>query len=189
MPAIKYEGKPQSMDLLASHLGKPVRHSELNLIQEDWQRHLEYLRALSVLAHQATEFESQKNRTEGKTAGDVIVKPDLIPYEQQIIGIDENYKSCSSQESEPVVTTTNVEKSSENFETLTYVKTASTVKFSKSPMVTKVPIETEISVELPPPLSKIKAKPTEIRKPVAASTNYGGSGTESPFRTSKVSRH
>ncbi|XP_029405948.2 uncharacterized protein LOC105225980 isoform X1 [Bactrocera dorsalis] len=182
--SIKYEGKPQPMNMLASHLRKPVRQCELNLSHEDWQRHLEHLRALSVLAHQATEFESQKSRTEGKAAGDVVVKPDLIPYEQQVTGSVAISKSSNLQQPEAVGTTTYAKKYSETSDTLMDVKTTSIVKPSKSSMVTKVTIETENPVQLASPLSKIKAKPTEIRKPVAANTN--GSGTESRFKTTKV---
>uniref|UniRef100_A0A034W021 Biotin--protein ligase n=1 Tax=Bactrocera dorsalis TaxID=27457 RepID=A0A034W021_BACDO len=182
--AIKYEGKPQPMNMLASHLRKPVRQCELNLSHEDWQRHLEHLRALSVLAHQATEFESQKSRTEGKAAGDVVVKPDLIPYEQQVTGSVAISKSSNLQQPEAVGTTTYAKKYSETSDTLMDVKTTSIVKPSKSSMVTKVTIETENPVQLASPLSKINAKPTEIRKPVAANTN--DSGTESRFKTTKV---
>ncbi|XP_069968909.1 uncharacterized protein Hcs isoform X2 [Bactrocera oleae] len=184
--SIKYEGKPQPMNLLASHLRKPVRQCEFDLSNEDWQRHLEHLRALSVLAHQATEFESQKNRTEGKTTDDVVVKPDLIPYEQKVIASVANFKSSNSRESENVDTTTNAEKSTETAETLTDVKTASIVKPSKSSMVTKVSIETEKAVKISSPLSKMKTKPTEIRKPVAANTSSDGNGHDSRFKTTKV---
>lgn len=176
--SIKYEGKPQPMNLLASHLRKPVRHSELDLSLEDWQRHLEHLRSLSVLAHQATEFESKKSRAEGKTTGDAVVKPDLIPYEQQA-----NFKSSSSQESEAVVTTSNAEKSSKSS---TGSKTPLNVTPSKSPAVTKVRKETEIADKRSSSLSKIRAKPTEIRKPVVPNTNSSGGGIENRFKTTKV---
>lgn len=47
-----------------------------HLTESEWTKHIECLRGLSVLANQATEYEYNKNRTEGKTG---IVKPDLIP--------------------------------------------------------------------------------------------------------------
>lgn len=46
------------------------------LSAEQWQKHVSGLRDLNILASQASEFEYNKNRTEGKTG---IVKPDLIP--------------------------------------------------------------------------------------------------------------
>lgn len=42
----------------------------------EWAKHIESLRGLSILANQASEYEYNKQRTEGKTG---IVKPDLIP--------------------------------------------------------------------------------------------------------------
>lgn len=44
----------------------------MELDKEGWKKHLEDLRAASVLAHQATEFESHKNRTEGKSKCDIL---------------------------------------------------------------------------------------------------------------------
>ncbi|XP_030376572.1 biotin--protein ligase isoform X2 [Scaptodrosophila lebanonensis] len=75
--SVQLEGKPQPFELLANHLKRSTRNAA-NISVEAWQKHLEDLRALSVLAHQAREFESQKNRTEGKTG---IIKPDLIAHE------------------------------------------------------------------------------------------------------------
>lgn len=71
------EGEPQPFHLLKNHLRKQqtcraMRH--LNM--KEWEKHLTGLRSLSILANQATEYEYNKNRTEGKSG---IVKPDLIP--------------------------------------------------------------------------------------------------------------
>ncbi|BFF89804.1 biotin--protein ligase [Drosophila madeirensis] len=67
-------GDPQPFELLAKHLKRQSR-TTADQDKEGWKKHLEDLRAVSVLAHQATEFEYQKNRTEGKTG---LIKPDLL---------------------------------------------------------------------------------------------------------------
>ncbi|XP_026841068.1 biotin--protein ligase isoform X1 [Drosophila persimilis] len=67
-------GDPQPFELLTKHLKRQSRITA-ELDKEGWKKHLEDLRAVSVLAHQATEFEYQKNRTEGKTG---LMKPDLL---------------------------------------------------------------------------------------------------------------
>ncbi|XP_020713946.1 biotin--protein ligase isoform X1 [Ceratitis capitata] len=181
--SIKYEGKPQPLNLLASHMRKPVRHNEKRLSDEEWLRHLEHLRALSVLAHQATEFECQKVRVEGKTVGSAVIKPDLIPSEQKAAGFQEETKPNSSGEVD-VADGVTTEKSST---TSPSAKTASTATPSKSTMVTKVPIEPTTNVKTISPLSKMRAKPTEIKKPVSATPNSGGNSAESRFKTTKVS--
>ena len=43
---------------------------------DQWEKHINGLRDFGILASQASEYEHNKNRTEGKTG---IVKPDLIP--------------------------------------------------------------------------------------------------------------
>jgi len=60
-------------------LKKPSRVQSL-ISKEEWEKHLEGLRAISVLASQANEFQYNKNRTEGKTG---VIKPDLIPLDQK----------------------------------------------------------------------------------------------------------
>ncbi|XP_034662884.1 biotin--protein ligase isoform X4 [Drosophila subobscura] len=72
--AVLRSGDPQPFELLAKHLKRQSR-TTADLDKEGWKKHLEDLRAVSVLAHQATEFEYQKNRTEGKTG---LIKPDLL---------------------------------------------------------------------------------------------------------------
>ncbi|XP_022223882.2 biotin--protein ligase [Drosophila obscura] len=72
--AVLRSGDPQPFELLAKHLKRQSR-TTADLDKEGWKKHLEDLRAVSVLAHQATEFEHQKNRTEGKTG---VIKPDLL---------------------------------------------------------------------------------------------------------------
>ncbi|XP_026841085.1 biotin--protein ligase isoform X4 [Drosophila persimilis] len=72
--AVLRSGDPQPFELLTKHLKRQSRITA-ELDKEGWKKHLEDLRAVSVLAHQATEFEYQKNRTEGKTG---LMKPDLL---------------------------------------------------------------------------------------------------------------
>lgn len=69
---VKVDGKPQEFDEIAKH----SRWSAVEVVtKEDWKKHLEGIKNLSVLANQASEFEYKKNLTEGKTG---IVQPDLI---------------------------------------------------------------------------------------------------------------
>lgn len=73
--AVRDEGTPQPFEQLCSHMRKLTRTSE-HIEPQEWLKHLNELRSLSVLANQATEFVYNRNRTEGKTG---IIKPDLIP--------------------------------------------------------------------------------------------------------------
>ncbi|XP_017467645.1 PREDICTED: uncharacterized protein LOC108360017 isoform X2 [Rhagoletis zephyria] len=181
--SINYEGKPQPLNMLASHLRKPVRHTEQKLSEEEWQRHLDDLRALSVLAHQATEFESQKGRVEGKVTSAVPVKPDLIPYEQQKVALEKEPKASGTQEVETAAVATAGKSST----TTPSTKTASTATPTKSTVCTKVPSETETSAMTSSPLAKMRAKPTEVKKPGAAKNTVGGTTAESRFKTTKIS--
>lgn len=75
-PAVSLEGIPQPFDLLKNHSRKEFLNRNLKSLSNDqWEKHLNGLRSMSILASQAIEFEYNKNRTEGKTG---IVKPDLI---------------------------------------------------------------------------------------------------------------
>ncbi|XP_062122556.1 biotin--protein ligase isoform X1 [Drosophila sulfurigaster albostrigata] len=76
--SVQREGQPQPIELLTNHVKRQSRTS-IDMNAESWQKHLKDLRALSVLAHQATEFELQKNRTEGKTG---LPKQELTPQRQ-----------------------------------------------------------------------------------------------------------
>lgn len=92
--SVGYEGQPQPYEVMKKHLRKQLTsRCEYQLGEEEWLKHLDGLRSLSVLANQATEFEYNKNRTEGKTG---IVKPDLIPS-------GKNLSELSSQTTEDVV--------------------------------------------------------------------------------------
>ncbi|XP_017114657.1 biotin--protein ligase isoform X4 [Drosophila elegans] len=74
--AVQREGDPQPFELLANHLKRQSRTS-VGLDRDGWKKHLEDLRAVGVLAHQATEFEYQRNRSEGRA------KPDLLAQEHR----------------------------------------------------------------------------------------------------------
>ncbi|XP_030556458.1 biotin--protein ligase isoform X2 [Drosophila novamexicana] len=76
--SVQREGQPQPFELLANHLKRQSRNAA-EISAEGWQKHLEDLRALSVLARQATEFEQQKNRNEFKAS---IPKQDLLLQRQ-----------------------------------------------------------------------------------------------------------
>lgn len=73
---VDVEGTPQDYEQILSHSKKEslLRSNEL-LSPVDWDKHLDGIRNLGVLANQASEFEYKKNLTEGKTG---IVQPDLI---------------------------------------------------------------------------------------------------------------
>lgn len=74
--AVQIDGTPQPYELLKLYSKKDSLnriYHKLNKVQ--WERHLEDLKQLCILANQATEFEYNKNKTEGKTG---VVKPDLI---------------------------------------------------------------------------------------------------------------
>lgn len=74
---MNYEGTPQPYNEIKSHIQKHMTsRNKPNLTKSEWTKHIESLRGLSILANQASEYEYNKNRTEGKTG---IVKPDLIP--------------------------------------------------------------------------------------------------------------
>ncbi|XP_055847706.1 biotin--protein ligase isoform X2 [Episyrphus balteatus] len=91
--SVGYEGQPQPYEVMKKHFRKQLTsRCEFQLGEEEWLKHLDGLRSLSVLANQATEFEYNKNRTEGKTG---IVKPDLIPS-------GKNLSDLSSQTNEEV---------------------------------------------------------------------------------------
>ncbi|XP_017082197.2 biotin--protein ligase isoform X2 [Drosophila eugracilis] len=74
--SVQREGDPQPFELLANHLKRQSRKT-VCLNKDGWKKHLEDLRAVGVLAHQATEFEYQRNRSEGRT------KQDLLGHEHR----------------------------------------------------------------------------------------------------------
>lgn len=76
--ALNYEGTPQPYNEIKSHVKKNMAsRSKPHLTKSEWKKHIDSLKGMSILAHQASEYEYNKQRTEGKTG---IVKPDLIPF-------------------------------------------------------------------------------------------------------------
>lgn len=71
---VNVAGTPQDFDEIVSHSRKDVVNAEA-LSLEEWEKHVDGIKNLCVLANQASEFEIKKNLTEGKTG---IVQPDLI---------------------------------------------------------------------------------------------------------------
>lgn len=71
---VNVEGTPQDFDEILKHSRKELEHRD-SISAEDWEKHVERIKKMSVLASQAVEFEVKKNLTEGKTG---IVQPDLI---------------------------------------------------------------------------------------------------------------
>lgn len=76
LQTVNIDGLPQEIDQILNHSKKDVllRSNEL-LSPVDWEKHLDGIKSLGVLANQACEFEYKKNLTEGKTG---IIQPDLI---------------------------------------------------------------------------------------------------------------
>ncbi|KAG5672282.1 hypothetical protein PVAND_002419 [Polypedilum vanderplanki] len=74
---VNVEGEAQDINEILKHSKKDIllRSSEL-LSPTDWEKHLDGIKSLGVLANQASEFKYKKNLTEGKTG--VVVQPDLI---------------------------------------------------------------------------------------------------------------
>lgn len=73
---VSVDGIPQNYDQIVNHSRKDLlqrQHSKMT--PDQWDKHVEGIKNLGVLANQATEFEYKKNLTEGKTG---IVQPDLI---------------------------------------------------------------------------------------------------------------
>lgn len=73
---VQVDGTPQDFDEILNHSRKDIAaQSSAVWSADDWEKHLDWIKNLSVLANQASEFEYKKNLTEGKTG---IVQPDLI---------------------------------------------------------------------------------------------------------------
>lgn len=104
--AVRDEGIPQPFEQLCSHMRKLTRTSE-HIKPQDWLKHLNELRSLSVLANQATEFVYNKNRTEGKTG---IIKPDLIPTNLRGTAITSVASSTEAHSSSSSTSTASVAK-------------------------------------------------------------------------------
>ncbi|CAO1422133.1 unnamed protein product [Diamesa hyperborea] len=73
---VSVDGIPQDYDQIVNHSRKDLlQRQQSKMTPEQWEKHVEGIKNLGVLANQATEFEYKKNLTEGKTG---IVQPDLI---------------------------------------------------------------------------------------------------------------
>uniref|UniRef100_A0A1I8QBH0 BPL/LPL catalytic domain-containing protein n=1 Tax=Stomoxys calcitrans TaxID=35570 RepID=A0A1I8QBH0_STOCA len=186
--SVKNDGDPQPYSLLCSHLRKPVRSAE-ECLPEDWAKHLEDLRALSVLANQAIEYTSSKSRNEPKATTGAI-KPDLIPQEKRSeIEIKKEKESPKKPQKAMNKTLEEVPEISKK-DVLADVKPAEvklavrdTEKFIKAEQTNETkPNEAKTSpnVQQASP-SKLRAKPTEIRKPGALDTGR--------FKTTKASEN
>ncbi|XP_065355202.1 biotin--protein ligase isoform X2 [Calliphora vicina] len=185
--SVKNDGAPQPYEKLSSHLRKPVRSNE-RLKLEDWSKHLEDLRAVSVLANQATEYVYNKHKTEGKTG---VIKPDLIPQEKRAASAAESKKSKESPkktESSPkklqvdakkidnlehitkeLSSKSSPEKSKLSKDTDKFIKTEKLAMPAKTADTTATTSATDNANSASPKShqspSKSRAKPTEIKKP------------------------
>lgn len=73
---VKVSGVPQDFEEILKHTRKDLNHRDGSILSdEDWEKHVERIKKLGLLASQASEYETKKNLTEGKTG---IVQPDLI---------------------------------------------------------------------------------------------------------------
>lgn len=191
--AVKNDGAPQPYEQLSSHLRKPIRINK-SLTAEEWSKHLEDLRALSVLANQATEYAHTKNKG-------AILKPDLIPQEKS--KIESNKTREPIKKAGPIKKMPTDIKATESIEQLTKELTLKAspekTKISKDTTDTFIKNEqlnvaakapetntiaaTTASISTAPKSqqspSKARAKPTEIKKPTAVDTGR--------FRTSTTS--
>ncbi|XP_023297567.2 biotin--protein ligase isoform X3 [Lucilia cuprina] len=191
--AVKNDGAPQPYDKLSSHLRKPARSNE-SLKDDEWSKHLEDLRAVSVLANQATEYVYNKNKTEGKTGA---IKPDLIPQEKRVSATTESKKSKESPKkinespkklqvdakksdnlehlTKELSTKASPEKSRINKDTDKFIKTEQLAKTADKDANTTATTSTKDNANNSSPKShqspsKSRAKPTEIRKPAVIDT-------------------
>ncbi|XP_037815457.1 biotin--protein ligase isoform X2 [Lucilia sericata] len=191
--SVKNDGAPQPYDKLSSHLRKPARSNE-SLKDDEWSKHLEDLRAVSVLANQATEYVYNKNKTEGKTG---VIKPDLIPQEKRASMSAESKKSKESPKNisespkKPQVdakksdnvehltkelsTKASPEKSRITKDTDKFIKTEQLAKTADTGANTTATTSTTDYANKSSPKShqspsKSRAKPTEIRKPAVIDT-------------------
>lgn len=183
------------------HLRKPVR-SMAECKPEEWSKHLDDLKALSVLAHQAIEYSSSKSKSESKDKTSSVIKPDLIPQEKrseinqtkkdkespkkpQLLNEAKKLENVVGQKEKevnvgkvPVEKIQTASKDTEKF--IKAEQSASEVK--QTEQVKKInqnePTLSNSSEKLASP-SKIRAKPTEIKKPGMPETGR--------FKTSKVS--
>lgn len=167
--------------------------------REEWPKHLDDLRAVSVLANQAIEYSSNKNKTEIKSpAASSAIKPDLIPQEkrsessvkkdspkkpqaQDAKKLEHGEKSKKEmpqkvQQDGAQQENVSAKDSSEKFiknEKVNQNENANSKQKVASPQTSKRTGEEKAASP-----SKLRAKPTEIRKP--------GVPDAGRFKTAKV---
>lgn len=191
--AVKNDGAPQPYSKLSSHLRKPIRSIE-HQGPEEWAKHLEDLKNLSVLAHQATEYAYNKHKTDSKTGA---IKPDLIPQEKRAA---ESKKLKESPKKTESPKKSQVDGKSSETKELSKISSPEKSKISKdtdkfikaeqlATPVKQTPITTTAKPSSASPTSAVdtvnvqssstntqqspnrsRAKPTEIKKPAAVDT-------------------
>lgn len=73
---VNVDGTPQDFDEIMNHSRSDVKSRESEALSAgDWQKHVEAIQSLGLLANKASEYEIKKHLTEGKSG---IVQPDLI---------------------------------------------------------------------------------------------------------------
>ncbi|XP_032305404.1 biotin--protein ligase isoform X3 [Drosophila ananassae] len=153
--AVRREGEPQPFELLANHLKRQSRVT-VELDKEGWKKHLEDLRAASVLAHQATEFESHKNRTEGKSKSDILGQASE-PLPKAVAVVEPTNKAALSPARIPVT----VPKTEAKIE----VKTSPAKSEAKVSPVYKTESKSTPTKGTP---KKLDSQPSELEKLAAA---------------------
>ncbi|XP_016982092.2 uncharacterized protein LOC108046733 isoform X5 [Drosophila rhopaloa] len=172
--SVQREGDPQPFELLANHLKRQSR-TTVGLDKDGWKKHLEDLRAVGVLAHQATEFEYQRNRSEGRTKSDLLAQEHRQtpePVVKAVAVVEPTNKAslsparitASSQKSEAKRTTTNssLTKSEANPQTTPAKSEAKTTPAKSESQKTTTKEESKSTP------SKGDSKPSELEKLAAA---------------------
>ncbi|KMZ01630.1 biotin--protein ligase isoform X1 [Drosophila simulans] len=162
--SVQREGDPQPFELLAKHLKRQSRIS-VGLDKDGWRKHMEDLRAVGVLAHQATEFEYQRNRSEGRTKSDPTThdhRPTSEPVAKAVAVVEPTNKASLS----PARTT---EASLKVEAKGTPTKASPTKSDAKPPTPAKSegkPTTSKEDSKLTP--TKAESKPSELEKLAAA---------------------
>lgn len=163
---VTVDGAPQDFSEIFAHSRKDTLQSD------DWDKHLEGIKSLCILAGQAREFAVKKNLTEGKTG---IVQPDLISSKNIEESLLHNVTSPDTPKKRLVL----LEKTDEkikglkvDYEQKELLKsplhpTNSFLKAEQSPAVTpdspKFP--TSSPSKSPTPSSKSRASTAELQSP------------------------
>ncbi|XP_055908964.1 biotin--protein ligase isoform X2 [Eupeodes corollae] len=162
--SVGYEGQPQPYEMMKKHLRKQLTsRCDFQLGEEEWLKHLDGLRSLSVLANQATEFEYNKNRTEGKTG---IVKPDLIPSGKNMSELSSQAASSEdavdSRKSSPIKVVNEKPKIEAKISPMKRVIEEPVIKSVKEETVLRSPSKSPAKQVEVKKDDIIKSKPTEV---------------------------